>query len=303
MSPWEHRLFLPLEGIPLVQEKVTKPVVVSFGSSDLKWPLTRFSRQVRQSGHFSRLMLFSEENLDLRFRTEFAHLLSPEVRGFGYWLWKPQVIAQALEAVPDGTPVAYIDLGCHIVRDPGFEWAPLIALAKSSATSVVCFQDDSRDPALKSGSLERAWTKRDTLEFFGVGENADITETPQIAATSLFLVASPQSRSFVAEWLSSCSDNIQMLDDSPSAGAESPFFVEHRFDQSVLSILTKLRGGTVLPLGLLYGVTVSLERGRTLALPWIAMRDKGGRVSSALIGGREVMRRARRRLARYRFCS
>jgi len=181
------------------------------------------------------------------------------------------------------------------VRDSTFEWAPLIALAKSSPTSIVCFQDDSRDPALRAGSLERVWTKRDTLEFFGVWNDGDITQTPQIAATSLFLVASPQSRSFVAEWLNSCRNSLQILDGSPSAAAESSFFVEHRFDQSVFSVLTKLRGGTAIPLGLLYGATVPLDKGHTLTLPWVAMRDTGRRVRSAFIGSRVSVRRAKAR--------
>ena len=42
----DSRLFLQLEGVSSVNEKLMKPIAVSFGSSDLKWPLARFSRQV-----------------------------------------------------------------------------------------------------------------------------------------------------------------------------------------------------------------------------------------------------------------
>ena len=39
-------------------------------------------------------------------------LLLPTCRGFGYWIWKPQVILQSLRMMDKGDVLLYADAGC-----------------------------------------------------------------------------------------------------------------------------------------------------------------------------------------------
>ena len=48
------------------------------------------------------------------FRQEAADLLKQEVRGFGYWIWKPQILLQCLQQMEYGDILLYTDAGCHI---------------------------------------------------------------------------------------------------------------------------------------------------------------------------------------------
>ena len=69
-------------------------------------------------------------------------------RGAGYWLWKPFIILDAMNNVPDGTPILYTDVALTFVADP----APLLALAKDHPVCLFGF------PAKRSQAV---WTKRD----------------------------------------------------------------------------------------------------------------------------------------------
>ena len=69
-------------------------------------------------------------------------------------------------------------------------------------------------------------------------------ESGQICATHVILQKSCTSVDFVNEWMRIV-ENIHYIDDSPSALPNFPDFVEHRHDQSVFSILCKLRAAFV----------------------------------------------------------
>lgn len=254
---------------------ISKPVAISFGSSNLRWPLARFKFQADTSGVFASSYVFTEHQLDAGFRSRHDGLLRKEIRGFGYWLWKPQAVLQALRDLPRGQLVAYLDLGCHVFRNPRFESKSLHELCSKSPTGIVVFQDSNSDPDLWSHSLERVWTKGDLFSYLGVRSDRSVTDTPQIAATSFIFVVGERSENFFREWLEVAEADQRNIDESHSSSANFPEFVEHRFDQSIFSILSKIRGSITIPQDLLQGATW-VHESAIIRLPWVAARDIAG---------------------------
>lgn len=269
------------------------PVLVSFGSSNLRPAIRRFRLQAKLSGLFSEIRVFSEDSLDQNFREEFGSLLNASTRGFGYWLWKPQIVLQTINSLPRGTPVLYLDLGCHLRPFMTFDWGPIIELCRTSPSGLVGFQDRKKDPQVTAMSSEAVWTKGDLFDHFEVRLRRDVYETPQFAAAAFFLTADPRSRRFLMQWLSVARQGLHLFDDTPSVRPNFPEFREHRHDQSVFSLLCKTMGCSRLPQDLLQARRFSPGDATVTHLPFVAARDLSGFPRNLFVWVRVVSRLVR----------
>ena len=144
--------------------------------------------------------------------------------GMGYWLWKPFIILETLNDVPEGTIVIYCDSGIEIMASLD----PLVAICRDQ-TPIVLFGN---------GDLQNAqWTKRDCFilldcdtEYYWRGPQCD-------AAFGLFRKCE-QTMLFVREWLDYCRDPRILTDQPNTCGKRDlPAFTAHRHDQAALSLL------------------------------------------------------------------
>lgn len=277
-----------------------RPVAISFGSSNLRWSLLRFRLQVAFSGAFESSRVLTEKDLDPTFSLRHSDILRPGIRGFGFWIWKPQLIVQLMTGLPRGQLVAYLDLGCHVLRTPGFDWTTLYQLCVRSPTEIVVFQDCGKSGQARDKSLERVWTKGDLLDFLNVRNDPSVTGSPQIAATSFVFLAGEKSETFFREWLAIAEARRSNIDDTVSNSPNFPDFQEHRFDQSIFSVLSKIRGSSTLPQDLLQGVTW-INGNNESRLPWIAARDTAGFIRSFGITLKIAMSRFLRRQSRVKY--
>jgi hypothetical protein len=193
-----------------------------------------------------RFFITNETNLSEDFRNKFQDKLKKDVRGFGYWCWKPQIILQALNSIDMGDIIHYADIGCHLNiqgRERLLEYFEICQLANSG---ILSFQDkfignvffDNR--VGKNLGIERKLTKGDLLDYFNVRHNQEIVDTPQIGATTMFIKKTPLSMCLVTIWIRTFSNNFNLIDDTISASHNLEGFLEHKHDQSIWSILTKL---------------------------------------------------------------
>ncbi|MDP4002732.1 hypothetical protein [Methylobacterium sp. NEAU K] len=151
-------------------------------------------------------------------------------RGAGNWAWKPYIIAEALEKRRDGDFIVFSDTGMQAVGDdPLPPVAPLLTWLDGSERRVAV--------GVLHGRPQRAWTKRDCFVLMECDTerywNAD-----QIQASWIAFMVSPATRHLVAEWLRYASD-ARVVTDSPNQMglADLDGFIDHRFDQSILSNL------------------------------------------------------------------
>lgn len=222
-----------------------KKIFLSFADTRLQRSLKRIAQQAEAMGCYDAIIIATEHDLNQGFRTRFVDRLRPEVRGFGYWVWKPQIILQTLEGMDDGDILQYSDVGCWINPLGEKRLHEYFELVSTEPSGVLAFQVKNTfdDPLLDHFSLpEHQWTKGDLFDYFASRGDEAISHTEQIGATVIFLKKCDTSRALLNKWLQVFEDDFGLADDSPSHSTNFDGFKEHRHDQSIFSILCKKYG-------------------------------------------------------------
>lgn len=207
---------------------------ICFADSRMLPSLDRLNKQAHEMNFFDEISTLSELDLPESFVRQHRGLMKRGVRGFGYWVWKPYIIQKALEALNEGDELWYLDTGCHLNpkgRERMFHYAEILA---NNELGIAAFE-------LETACSERAYTKMDLLVHMGVQDCPEITDSGQLCTTHILMRKCPQVMKFIEDWGSHWSD-LHLLDDTPSVIPNFPEFIEHRHDQSVFSIMAKLRG-------------------------------------------------------------
>lgn len=169
-------------------------------------------------------------------------------RAWGWWAWKPLIIAKEMSWLPNGAILIYSDAGIEFINN---------------VNHVIDCMDG--DVSLFGNNWEHAhWCKRDVIEAAWPLTLDDMTDddedyfgsymdwwrvkgwsrfSKQVQASVIFFRVSECSRAFVAEWLGWCLfDEGRLVDDSPSGLPNHPEFREHRHDQAILTTMAYREG-------------------------------------------------------------
>lgn len=223
-------------------------IFLTFADSRLKKSLTRVAQEATEMGIYSSVLTLTESDLSPTFIARFKDKLNSSVRGFGYWCWKPQIIKQTLEGMEDGDLLQYCDVGCHLNiggKDRLLQYFDILA---KDSIGLIAFQAKIPSAPFKYDGRplldlrDKFWIKGDLLDYFGVRNRLDVIDTQTIGAGILFLRKTKTAMEVIDEWLNVYDTNFSLVDDSPSLSQNLNNFIEHRHDQSIFSILCKLRG-------------------------------------------------------------
>ncbi len=158
-------------------------------------------------------------------------------RGSGWWTWKPYVILAELKAMRDDDWLVYCDVGRSY---------PVKLLDRPLTTLLDCCKQRGQG-ALPGVYIPwfgpmRVWTKRDAFVLTD-SDTSEYHEATPIQASFSCWRACKESRSFAEEWLNLCSDRRLVTDDPNTCGRDNlEGFREHRYDQSLLTILCMKKG-------------------------------------------------------------
>lgn len=220
-----------------------KKYFCTFADSRMKRSLKRVERQVKESGYFDYVSINDESNLDPDFRETFKEKLIKGSRGYGYWVWKPQIILQTLRKMNDGDMLLYMDVGCHFNKNGLERLDYYFNKLESSTNGMVVFQEaiDSDDKNLKTNYdiKEKIYTKGDLFDYFNVKDNKKFYNTGQVAATAFFIKKCDNSKKIIESWLNVFKENFNLVNNNESKSINFKGFIEHRHDQSILSLICK----------------------------------------------------------------
>ena len=160
--------------------------------------------------------VFQHKNID-----GFFYLLNKDIldapRGAGYWLWKPYVIAEAMQWIKDGDILIYSDAGVEFVND---------------VKHIIDVMDE--DIFLFGNEWNHwDWCKMDVMKSIYFDAYGSMK---QVQASVIFFKVNANTRRFVREWLAFC-QVPGFIDDSPSKLTNHHEFREHRHDQAILTCL------------------------------------------------------------------
>ena len=187
------------------------------------------SKTARQWGA-DRVIEYTPEDIDPAFRERNKEILD-HPRGGGYYLWKPYVFYRGYQELGEGDYLIYTDAGSVYVD----KIQKLIDCMEREHVNLMLF-------SLQNEMLERKYTKRDAFILTGCDE-ARYADTPQSIGGYMVCRKSPEVEDFFREVLSYVQD-IRIISDRPNTMGKENYtdFIDHRHDQSVISLISKKRG-------------------------------------------------------------
>jgi hypothetical protein len=149
-------------------------------------------------------------------------------RGFGYWIWKPAILYWADKNFPN-SHIVYIDAGSHLRSD---------AKNEKSLQSVLLKAEDFGSLAWNlPNHNDIQWTKAEAIQLL----NPPIEQllSNQVQGGYISLPPRKNRKKLIEQWreISLLLDGFYFTDELRSR--QSPEFIEHRHDQSILSLLWK----------------------------------------------------------------
>jgi len=155
--------------------------------------------------------------------------LLDELRGAGYWAWKPYYILQRLNDIPENDILIYQDCGFGY-RFKNFIYPRfLIKFTQKFGSIPGVFVPEN--------GMNYQWTKKDAFVFLDC-DSEKYWHSPQIQATISFWRNDEHTRSFVTDWMNACCQRRLVSDDVNVNGLPNhESFRDHRHDQSLLTNL------------------------------------------------------------------
>ena len=175
-------------------------------------------------GGFKKVISYSEKDIDSVFWNKNKKILQ-QIRGGGYWLWKPYIIKKALAEIDDGEYLFYCDSGSRFIEP--FE---KMIYSFDIKLDIIVFELQA---------IEKRYTKKDCLLLMDCDES-NMAESKQRQATFSLWKKTDFSMKFLEEWLFFAKDERILTNIENELGfGNDENFVEHRHDQSIFSLMTK----------------------------------------------------------------
>lgn len=222
----------------------------------------------------------SEKNLSADFRELLADYLTAGSKGYGFMLWKPEVILNTMEALPEGDTLLYVDAGCHLQRSGLGRFHDYLLLLEMSSYGILGFQhrpnlsnrfDTKETP---DDITDAPYTKTEVLQELGSEVISHQTDTPGLQSGVIFFKNTEPQRNFVRRWRNIGTEFPFLFSDKFDPLIQLPGFIAPRHDQTVFSLLAKKWGADTLSAWETWLPGMSRRRYQSFASsPIVARRD------------------------------
>lgn len=197
-----------------------KKILIYFGSKGYEDSKKRLYDTAKD--YFDEIIPYGEEDIDRDFYDSNKKLFD-DIRGFGYWIWKAYFILKSLKNLNEGDICFYVDATAVFVNSP-----EVLIQKCIKSTGIVLFENGHY--------LNYHWTKADCFNLMNLSEDKYIYGKQADAAFQLYK-KNDKTLDFVNELLFHCSNYNIISDAANITGDNHSEFKQHRWDQSVLSLL------------------------------------------------------------------
>lgn len=219
-------------------------VTFSDGSISFRAAGRRLCRQANESKLFSTpAKHWKKETLNEvipQFFSTHNEFIKANPKGMGNYIWKPVVLLETLKSVEEGDVVLMLDSGCQLNLNQRsiLRFFEYVELAKLHQALFMQIKDNSFEIDDLS---EQSWTKSFTLN--ALDPAGDFWSSNQIQSGIIFIVNNEVTRAFVQNWYLNCvRDDYALLKSPNSHEEEGAKFINHRWEQSILSLMVKKSG-------------------------------------------------------------
>ena len=197
---------------------------INYANSSFKKKQKINSFSAKYVGKVDKVISYSNSDIDSSFYKLNEKILSVP-RGNGLWLWKPYIIHKTLLNLNDGDYLIYTDSGTIYYRNV----RGLIKQLEAAKQELMLFD---------LSCIEVNWTKQAIFDYLQCNhENYKFSNHRM--ATILVLKKTEKVINFIAEWLETASKYELISNETDDTHSESPFLIENKHDQSILSMISK----------------------------------------------------------------
>lgn len=198
-------------------------VAINYADGNFKKHQKYNTKTAYKKGKVDKVIEYSPSDIDYKFKNENQSIFSYK-RGAGLWLWKPYIISKTLDNVNYNDYIFYCDSGAYYVNNIKY----LIDAMESNNKEIMVYE---------LPLISRQWTKTETFEFFKCN-NDEYKNANQILATYILIKKTDNTIKFFKEFLDKCCDERYISPKRFNSEIDNDkLFIEHREDQSILSIL------------------------------------------------------------------
>ncbi|TXN23974.1 hypothetical protein [Methylobacterium sp. WL9] len=211
--------------------------LISFAEGVFRPRKAQFQAEAEAIDLYDEIQVHETATLPADFVCRHENFMVDNPRGYGFWIWKPLIVLEALRASGPNDIVVYSDVGFTIQTEGRARMAEYLDITRASPFGMLSFDNTH---------IEYVWTKRDLALRLNVDSNPVVMATSQIAAGFFIVRPTASNIELMREWCAvAVEDNYRFSDDSPSIAPNDDRFVEHRHDASIGSLLRKKRGTTL----------------------------------------------------------
>ena len=212
---------------PEISNKQDK-IIITFGTDDLfKNKKIRFKQQATDINFFDSVIIEDEKTIKPLLK-EHEEFIINNKRGYGYWIWKAFIIKNQLEKMKTNDILFYLDCGSSIINNNVERLDNYINILKDYDVMVF----DNPDHKTKKN------VKMNVINEFNIED--DILEQNLIEGGCIILKNTKKTKEFIDEWKRyMIKDNYQLVNDDLLNLPQHEEFMEHRHDQSILTILAR----------------------------------------------------------------
>ena len=202
--------------------------IISFGSNDEYINLAEKTVQsINNLYSKSETKVFKPKDLPY----EINNHAKTKSRGYGYWVWKPYIVKEALSTLNENDILLYVD-GRSGLRKTGKPIRWLDDFISENQFDIAIWQMTHK---------EMSWTNGDIISAFNLDLNSELLKTGQFAATFHAWRKNIRSLNFSNKWLNFLLQNKEICRDDDSKNLNHKKFIENRHDQSVFSLIVKTK--------------------------------------------------------------
>ena len=210
----------------LLEIKINKMYFLIYDdeSSEYENYIQQLIESVKTYSHFE-VIIFNKQNIDLNFKEENESILNNK-RGGGFWLWKPYIINKILKNINDDDILFYCDSKYYFTE-------PFKNLFYDKMHNNILIWKNKPN---ESSYYLKQWCKMDVVKKYNMYNETFINNYEICWAGCMVLRKNNTISNLINRWLTICC-NENDLTDIPSIIQNSPDYIEHRHDQSLLSIV------------------------------------------------------------------
>ena len=134
-------------------------------------------------------------NLDPEWHVRHIGFIKNNMRGYGYWIWKPKIILESLKQLPENDILIYLDAGCELNKY-GFKVFN-IYLELTQQFDLLSFHkyEGMYQESYKNNTEE--WTKNYTINYLKSKSLSVHGNEPMIESGIIFMKNNTKVRTFI----------------------------------------------------------------------------------------------------------